>query len=86
MEVMEDRVAEIIGFIDRLPFIGWQVGSTMLSHDVQHNVALFDTFKHLQHLRMGQVIRTLSIDEKYLVTCTFVWVMRNHWSINIINE
>lgn len=49
---------------DRLP-LRRMIG---VPSDVQHDVAMFDTLEHLQHLRVGQVLCTLPVDKQYLIT------------------
>src|SRR5690606_13701961 len=36
--------------------------------DLQHYITRFDSFEHLQHLAVGEVVRRLSVDRQDLVT------------------
>ena len=49
----------VVSQIDRLPF-----GRLLCSSsDVQHDVTVFDTLEHLQHLRVGHVLSALPVDK-----------------------
>lgn len=51
--------------LDRLPLREQVVASS--ANNVQHNVALFDTLEHLQHLRVSQLLSCLPVNEQNLV-------------------